>query len=165
MPRWRRVGAPSLWDSGRFLSIPHPTLKRGANEHCAYGARLRGLGIGQAGCGKLRLRRLVAAAGVSLATAVCAIESRCRPWGGDYQRQNACRDQHRFDGYGDHWNPRGVPSLVVAPVRAAATDCRHDWWRKNHRNEGQGKKQVNHEGNSLMLAAAHSCKTVSLTGQ
>jgi hypothetical protein len=63
------------------------------------------------------------------------------------------------------WNPRGVPSLVVAPVRAAATDCRHDWWRKNYRNEGQGKKQVNHEGNSLMLAAAHSCETVSLTGQ
>jgi hypothetical protein len=61
--------------------------------------------------------------------------------------------------------PNGVPSLVVAPVRAAATDCRHDWWRKNHRNEGQGKKQVNHEGNSLMLAAAHSCKAVSLNGQ
>ena len=108
---------------------------------------------------------LVAAAGVSLATAVGAIESPYRPWSGDNERQNACRDQHRFDGYGDHWNPRGVPSLVVAPVRAAATDCRHDWRRKNHRNEGQGKKQVNHEGNSLMLAAAHSCKTVSLTGQ
>ena len=58
--------------------------------------------------------------------------------------------------------PRGVPSLVVAPVRAAATDCRHDWWRENHRNEGQGKKQVNHEGNSLMLAAAMSFNTVSL---
>ena len=60
-----------------------PTLKRGANEHCAYGASLRGL---------------VVAAGVSLAATVCAIESAGSFWCGDNQRQNACRDQQRFDG-------------------------------------------------------------------
>jgi len=39
-----RHGTPSLWDSPFTTGIstpPHPTLKRGANKPCAYGARLR----------------------------------------------------------------------------------------------------------------------------
>jgi hypothetical protein len=30
--------APSLRDSERFVGFANPTLKRGANKHCAYGA-------------------------------------------------------------------------------------------------------------------------------
>ncbi len=30
--------APSLRDSGAIIGFANPTLKRGANNHCAYGA-------------------------------------------------------------------------------------------------------------------------------
>ena len=30
--------APSLRDSGSIVAFRNPTLKRGANDHCAYGA-------------------------------------------------------------------------------------------------------------------------------
>ena len=33
-----RHDAPSLQDSQFTIALPHPTLKRGANNRCAYGA-------------------------------------------------------------------------------------------------------------------------------
>jgi len=37
----RSAEAPSLRDSGILGGFAHPTLKRGANNHCAYGADFR----------------------------------------------------------------------------------------------------------------------------
>lgn len=44
--------------------------------------------------------------------------------------------------------PRELTLLLIAPVGPAAMERRHNGRRENHRNEGQGKKQVNHEGKS-----------------
>ena len=34
----RGAWVPSLWDPGQIVGFAHPALKRGAGEHCAYGA-------------------------------------------------------------------------------------------------------------------------------
>jgi hypothetical protein len=48
---WNRW-APSLRDSGGIVGLTFPTLKRGANKHCAYGAGdglLANYGVGSKG--------------------------------------------------------------------------------------------------------------------
>jgi len=42
VPLFRAELAPSLRDSGLISNLAFPTLKRGANKHCAYGAGGRG---------------------------------------------------------------------------------------------------------------------------
>jgi hypothetical protein len=59
--------------------------------------------------------------------------------------------------------PKGSsPFLVVAPVGSAAMEGRHNGRRKNHRNEGQGKKQVNHRKEVSTQAVAASMASISL---
>ena len=117
-------------------------MRKGTGEHGSEVLRGRGAASSTQAW-------LLAAAGISEAAAVAAIDGAGGLRRGNDERQNSGRDESEFDDQSNHGNPQGaLTRLVVAPVGSAAMARRQNWRRKNHRNEGQGKKQINHKGKS-----------------